>query len=416
VTAAVRVSRMRRWAAGLAWALWALALLTLAAFYWVHRLLLQAGRPDLVSADALLVLALVSAATVGAVLASRRPRHPVGWLLLALAVFLGADGVVSAYLPYGLVARPGVLPAASSMVLSYPAFAVAGLACIGFVLLLTPTGSLPSPRWRWWAWLAAAVPVACLLVAVLAPGPSASRIQVADSPFDLRAFDGVVLAAIQLAVAVTLLAVAVAAGSLVVRFRRARGVERQQLRWVMLAAALVALGAVAGLAASAMGATALIGSGGTQSLVALVPVAIGAAILRYRLYDLDRIISRALAYGLLTVLLGGGYAGVVLGLGQLPGQRSSLAVAGATLAVAGLFQPARRRVQRVVDRRFNRRRYDAAQTIQAFSARLRQQVDLDTLTAELLAVVDQTMQPDRASLWLRPPPERSSAAGVSDSR
>src|SRR5512132_228406 len=122
VTATVRVSRMRRWAAGLAWALWALALLTLAAFYWVHRLLLQAGRPDLVSADALLVLALVSAATVGAVLASRRPRHPVGWLLLALAVFLGADGVVSAYLPYGLVARPGALPAASSMVLSYPAF------------------------------------------------------------------------------------------------------------------------------------------------------------------------------------------------------------------------------------------------------------------------------------------------------
>jgi len=107
---------------------------------------------------------------------------------------------------------------------------------------------------------------------------------------------------------------------------------------------------------------------------------------------------------------------VVLGLGQLPGQRSSVAVAGATLAVAGLFQPVRRRVQRVVDRRFNRRRYDAAQTIQAFSARLRQQVDLDTLTAELLAVVDQTMQPDRASLWLRPPPERSSAAGVSDSR
>jgi hypothetical protein len=264
------------------------------------------------------VFALVSAATVGAVLASRRPRHPVGWLLLALAVFLGADGVVSGYLPYGLVVRPGALPAPSSMVLSYPAFAVAALACIGFVLLLTPTGSLPSHRWRWWAWLAAAVPVACLLVAVLAPGPSASRIQVADSPFNLRAFDGVVLAAIQVAVAVTLLAVAVAAGSLVVRFRRARGVERQQLRWVMLAAALVALGAVAGLAASAMGATALIGSGGTQVFVALVPVAIGAAILRYRLYDLDRIISRALAYGLLTVLLGGGYAGWSLGSANSP--------------------------------------------------------------------------------------------------
>ena len=131
-------------------------------------------------------------------------------------------------------------------------------------------------------------------------------------------------------------------------------------------------------------------------------MALGAAILRYRLYDLDRIISRALAYGLLTVLLGGGYAVVVLGLGQLLGRDSSLAVAGATLAVAALFQPVRRRVQAAVDRRFNRRRHDAAQMIEAFSGRLRDQVDLDTLTGELLAVVDQTMQPSQASLWLRP--------------
>jgi hypothetical protein len=123
--------------------------------------------------------------------------------------------------------------------------------------------------------------------------------------------------------------------------------------------------------------------------------------------DLDRIISRTLAYGLLTVLLGGGYALVVLGLGQLLGQDSSLVVAGATLAVAALFQPARRRVQQAVDRRFNRRRYDAGRTIQAFSARLREEVDLDTLTAELLAVVEQTMQPTQASLWLRPPVEHS---------
>jgi hypothetical protein len=141
--------------------------------------------------------------------------------------------------------------------------------------------------------------------------------------------------------------------------------------------------------------------------VAILPVAIGAAILRYRLYDLDRIISRALAYGLLTVLLGGGYASVVLGLGQLLGQDSSLAVAAATLVVAALFQPARRRIQAVVDRRFNRRRYDTARTIQAFSARLREQVDLDTLSVDLLAVVDHTMQPTQASLWLRPPTDGS---------
>src|SRR6266508_6160861 len=136
--------------------------------------------------------------------------------------------------------------------------------------------------------------------------------------------------------------------------------------------------------------------------VAPMPLAIAAAILRYRLYDLDRIISRTLAYGLLTLVLGGGYAGLVLGLGQLLGRDSSLVVAAATLTVAALFQPARRRVQHAVDRRFDRRRYDAAYTIQAFSARLRQQVDLDALTAELLAVVDQTMQPTSVSLWLRP--------------
>jgi hypothetical protein len=135
----------------------------------------------------------------------------------------------------------------------------------------------------------------------------------------------------------------------------------------------------------------------------LLPLAIGAAILRYRLYDLDRIISRTVAYGLLTVLLGGGYAGVVLGFGQLLGRSSSLVVAGATLAVAAAFQPARRRVQVAVDRHFNRRCYNAARTIQAFSARLRQEVDLDTLAAELMSVVDRTMEPTTVSLWLRPP-------------
>jgi hypothetical protein len=143
--------------------------------------------------------------------------------------------------------------------------------------------------------------------------------------------------------------------------------------------------------------------------VALLPLATGAAILRYRLYDLDRIISRTLAYGLLTLTLtlGLGYAALVLGLGKLLGRDTPLVVAAATLAVAVVFQPARRRVQQAVDRRFNRRRYDAAQTIAAFSARLRQEVDLDALAAELLAVVEQTMQPTRASLWLRPTPPAS---------
>jgi len=274
---------------------------------------------------------------------------------------------------------------------------------VSFVLLLTPTGSLPSPRWRWWARVTVAAPVTLLVAVAVASGSLNPQYQLAGGgPFDFRGLGGALLVVNQVALAVTTLALVVAAGSLVVRFRRARGVERQQLRWVALAAALVVLSGVVVLCGLAVGATAtVVVTWAIGACVAILPVAIGAAVLRYRLYDLDRIISRALAYGLLTVLLGGGYAGVVLGLGQLLGRSSSLAVAGATLAVAGAFRPARHRVQAAVDRRFNRRRYDAAQTIQAFSARLRQQVDLDTVTAELLAVVEQTMQPASVSLWLR---------------
>jgi hypothetical protein len=145
--------------------------------------------------------------------------------------------------------------------------------------------------------------------------------------------------------------------------------------------------------------------------LAVLPLGIGAAILRYRLYDLDRILSRTLTWGLLTVLLGGGYAAVVLGLGQLLGRDSSLIVAAATLAVWALFQPARRRLQAAVDRRFNRRRYDAAQTIERFSERLHQQVDLEHLTVQLLAVVEETMQPPQASMWLRPAPNSHRTQG-----
>jgi divalent metal cation (Fe/Co/Zn/Cd) transporter len=197
--------------------------------------------------------------------------------------------------------------------------------------------------------------------------------------------------------------VVVAAGSLVGRFRHARGLERLQLRWVALAAVLVVLAGVvvlAGLVIGVPGATVLV-SAAIGICLAVLPVATGAAILRYRLYDLDRIISRTLAYGLLSLLLAAGYAVVALVLGQLLGQDSSVAVAGATLAVAALFQPARRRIQEAVDRRFNRRRHDAAQTIALFSDRLHQQIDLDTLSTELLVVVDQTMQPTTASIWLR---------------
>jgi hypothetical protein len=319
----------------------------------LDQLLRQAGRVDLAPLGAGVaapVLAAVSAATVGAVLASRRPRPPVGWLLLALALSLSASGIASAYADYGLLARPGALPAARSVALYLPVPTVAALACLGFVLLLTPTGSLPSPRWRWWARVTAAAPVAVLLAIALSPGAADRPYQGAENPLDVRGLGGALLV----------------------------------------------------VAASAVGASPVLLAWVVGCDLAVMPLAIGAAILRYRLYDLDRIISRVLGYGLLTVLLGGGYAVVVLGLGQLVAQDSSLVVAGATLAVAALFQPLRRRLQHAIDRRFNRRRHDAAATIAAFGGRLHQQVDLEALRADLLAVVHQTMQPTQASLWLRP--------------
>jgi hypothetical protein len=313
----------------------------LAAVPWLDRLLRQAGRPDLVQFTPGTVwpaIGMVSGATVGAVLASRRPRHPAGWRLLALGLSLVATAAAAQYLTWGLLVRPGALPAARLVALSYPATGFTALALVGLVLLLTPTGSLASRRWRWWARGMVAAPVGLLLVATVSGGPLDPRYQALGGPFDLRGLGGLLLVGNQLALAVTTLAVVVAAGSLVGRFRRARGTERLQLRWVALAAALVALAGVVVLAALALGvpgATTLL-SGAAGFCIAVLPVATGAAILR------------------------------------------------------------------AVDRRFNRRRYDAAQTIAAFSARLREEIDLDTLTAELLGVVGQTMQPTGASLWLRP--------------
>jgi hypothetical protein len=388
----------------LAWALWVLVLLGLAIALWLDHLLRQAGRPDLVSTDADAVpylLALVSAATVGAVVASRRPRHPVGWLLLGLGLSVIALGTSDAYAAYGLLARPGSLPAARWAAVYVDVSWAALSTLLGFILLLTPTGSLPSPRWRWWSRLVLAAAAVSLTLSI---DPMDPPYEAVANPLMVRS--GPLVAVARLADIITLVGVLVAAGSLVVRFRRARGTERLQLRWVALAAALAGVAVAFILVSWAAGGEAAQSLWGwvTGIYVAILPLATGAAILRYRLYDLDRIISRTLAYAVLTVLLGLGYAGVVLLLGRLLPDSSSLTVAGATLAVAAVFQPARRRVQQAVDRRFNRRRYDAARTIQAFSARLRQQIDLDTLTDELVAVTEQTMQPTRVSLWLRARP------------
>jgi hypothetical protein len=401
----------RRWPAGLAWALWALTLVGLLATVWLDRLLRQAGRAGLTTLTASgipVAVAAVSAVTVGAVLAGRRPRHPVGWLLVGLGLTISMQDLTFAYTRHGLVARPGSLPGAGYLAGLNNGVVLAWISCAGFVLLLTPTGRLPSPRWRWWARVAAAAAVLWLLGSVVDPAPLRPEFPEVGNPLAVPALSGL-LDWIWVAGLLVLVALVVAAGSLVMRYRRARGTERQQLRWLAWGAALAAAGLLAALAGLFLVDDYTLLNLGLAVSAAVLPLATGAAILRYRLYDLDRIVSRTLAYGLLTVLLGLGYAAVVLGLGRLLPQGSSLAVAAATLAVAALFQPARRRIQAAVDRRFNRRRHDAAHTIAAFSHRLRDQVDLDTLTGELLAVVHQTIQPTQASLWLRPPgPSRGS--------
>jgi hypothetical protein len=260
---------------------------------WLDQLSRQAGRPELAQLGGTTVvapvLAAVSATTVGAVLATHRPRHPVGWLLLLLGLALSTSGVAAAYTAYGLVARPGALLAAGAVARSSPALALTALPALSLVLLLTPTGSLPSPRWRWWAWVTAAAPVTLLVAVAVARGSLDPRYQ-ADNLLDFRGVGGALLVVNQVALGVTLLAVVVGAGSLVLRFRRARGIERQQLRWVAWAAVLVALAAVAALASAALGLPELL-SWAAGVCVALLPLAAGAAILRYRLYDLDRIIA-----------------------------------------------------------------------------------------------------------------------------
>ncbi|HEX7148730.1 MAG TPA: hypothetical protein VF512_14575, partial [Actinomycetota bacterium] len=387
------------------WSLAGVAVLAVLAGVPAFRLLsltwladVEGARPTIATVGPV-ALAVASSAAVGALVASRRPAHPVGWLLLGVALSVSFNVLVEPYVKYGLVVRPGSLPGAYYLVpFLYWSFLV-GLACAGFVLLLTPTGSLPSPRWRWWARVAAAAPVVTVLGFALQPDPLAP--DYLGNPLGVPALAPALLVAALAGMAVTAASLLAGAGSLVVRFRRARGIERLQLRWLALAGACASALLPVALVAGALALDPVV-LGSLALCLALLPLAAGAAILRYRLYDLDRIISRTLAYGLLTVLLGLAYAAVVLGLGRLLPDSSSLVVAAATLAVAAIFQPVRRRVQTLVDRRFNRRRHDAARTIADFSARLRDQVDLGTLTGELLTVVDQTMQPTKASLWLKP--------------
>jgi hypothetical protein len=360
--------------------------------------------------------ALIAFPAVGALVAARQPRNPVGWQLLAVGALLTLGLPSDAYARYTLVTAPGSLPAGLPVALvGGLAFAPTSWILLVLLPLYFPTGRLLSPRWRLVAWSGAAFMVLAIIGNGLLPDTlEVSGIGVVRSPIAVPSATGVLDVLITLALPFLVLGIGGAVAAVIVRFRRAGAVERTQLKWFVFAVALTPLPFIAHDAAPRI-ANALF-----AVILPLVPVSIGVAILRYRLYDIDRIINRTLVYGLLTALLGGVYAAVVLVLGQLFGgvekNPPSLAVAGATLAVAAAFQPARRRIQQAVDRRFNRHKYNAAKTIEVFSARLREHIDLDALSTELLAVVDQTMEPTHVSLWFRPSPQDSSGTARSEAR
>jgi hypothetical protein len=339
-------------------------------------------------------------ALVGAFVAARRPRNPVGWLIGAGAL-LWTLAVLSSGLYWHMAFGRPDPPAAAEFVAWFgtwsflPAFTF--LLCL--VPLLFPTGAPPGPRWR--AVVRAGIVAGGLatLSNGLAPGPlETADYPWVDNPLGIEGLGLGTLADVSFVVLAG--AVLAALASLVVRFRRARGIERLQLRWVAAAGCLLVLGAVGGGAVSGWVGE---GAGWLGILLGLLAVAVGVAIamLRYRLYDIDVVINRTLVYGALTATLAGAYIGSVLLLQLMLSPGSDLAIAGSTLAVAALFGPARARIQSAVDRRFYRRRYDAVRTLESFSARLRDEIDLDALDGELRVVIAETLQPAHVSLWLR---------------
>jgi hypothetical protein len=409
----------------LAWALSALSALLLA----LAVVLLVLNRDLGFRALSPHLLVVPGFAVVGLVLAVRRPSNAIGWLFVGMGLVAAVQAFAFEYAIWGLVTAPGSLPAAAWMAWLAAWTWTLNLPALALLLLLFPDGRVPSPRWRVVPWLLGVAVAGVIVWTMLQPGPMDLTAFTTDNPAGVAALDDPAIRALGNApgvlVFLTLFVGSVACAlAPFVRRRRAEPIERQQLKWLAFVAGGSGLVGAAGFLTIAYANSAATIVGGLLLVVALVgvavgiPVAVGLAILRYRLYDIDRVITRTLVYGLLTAVLGLGYAGVVLALGQVfggvGGNPPSWAVAGATLVMAALFQPLGRRIQRAVDRRFNRRRYDTARTIEAFSARLRDQVDLDTLTGELLAVVDQTMQPTQASVWLRsatPPPTSVTRSG-----
>jgi hypothetical protein len=389
--------RLRPWTRTIvAWSLWLATLGCSAAGLVVALVVTRPLTLAVLVQGAVFALAFpLGYATVGLLLSLRRPANPIGWLY-------AASGLVwSLLIPLDpwvdqLIRSRRPLPLAAQLAAVAGEFYWAPAITLGITLpfLLLPEGRLRSRRWR--VVVAAAVTGAVLITVAgaLTPGRTAETPLPVTNPFGLPGVAGTVATLLTyLGVALNTISYPAALVCLLLRFRASRGVDRQQLRWVAAGATVAVVGLLLGASSSGL----------TYLAVLAVPLSVAVAVLRYRLWDLDRLVSRTVTYALVTALLVVPYLLVVPAAGRLVAGAGNLAVAAATLAAVAAFSPLRRRVQDLVDRRFNRRRYDAARTVAGFAARLREQVDLDALTAELLAVVDRTVQPTHASLWLRPP-------------
>jgi hypothetical protein len=355
---------------------------------------------ETVAFDAVLAVALLVYPTVGLLIASRRPENAIGWLFCAVGIPLALSTFSYAYATYALVTAPGSLPGGTvaAWLTTWVQLPVLfGIPALMF--LLFPDGRLLGRRWRAVLGLTAAAMLGIGAAPALAPGPMAdAAVDGTVNPVGIAAAGPLLDVVAAAAGAAALLSMLLGVISLTLRFRRSRGVERLQLKWFVSAAVLFILACLGAFLVFPENDVPLgllvIGT------FAGIPIAAGVAILRYRLYDIDVVINRALVYGALTATLGAAYLATVLLVGLAVGQ-SGFAVAVSTLAVAALFRPARARIQDAVDRRFYRRRYDATQTLEAFGGRLRDEVDLETLTADLRGVVEETVQPAHVSVWLR---------------
>ncbi len=337
------------------------------------------------------LLGIIGAPILGGLIASRRPRNAYGWLWLGFGLGLALQSLAMSYEAYTLVVEPGSLAAPRSISHVLELGGQVALTLAPLLMLLFPTGRLPSRRWRPLAWISTTAGAVLLSLVLFFDNPEQVGGAISITAFAV--------------VSVIFTAILLSALSIVVRYRRASGAERQQLKWFALAAVLIGVVAVGHLLfLDLLLPEAFLNLLDAATITGLY-VAVGIAILRYRLYDIDRIINRTLVYGSLTVSLAlvyfGGVASLQGLLRALTGQGSQLAIVASTLAIAALFNPLRRRIQSFIDRRFYRRKYDAAKTLEGFSARLRDETDLDELSSDLERVVREAMQPEHVSLWLR---------------